>query len=173
MGMAHIPEDRQKTGIIPGFTVAENMVLDTYYDDRFSRGPQVDWQAVNEAAACFARDFDVRTPSVFLQAGHLSGGNQQKLVVARELSRDTRLVIAAQPTRGLDVGSIEYIHARLMEARDEGDGVLIMSSELDEILALSDRVLVMFKGRIVAEFDVARGEADRGAIGLAMAGEAA
>jgi ABC-type uncharacterized transport system ATPase subunit len=95
------------------------------------------------------------------------------VIVARELSRDTKLVIAAQPTRGIDVGSIEYIHERLMAARDEGDGVLIVSAELDEILALSDRILVMFKGRIVAEFDATETKPDKGAIGLAMAGEAA
>ncbi|WP_343078831.1 ABC transporter ATP-binding protein [Ostreiculturibacter nitratireducens] len=170
MGIAHIPEDRQRSGMIGNFTVAENMVLDTYYDERFAKGPQVQWDKVNEAAAVLSRDFDVRTPSVYLKAGHLSGGNQQKLVVARELSRETKLVIAAQPTRGLDVGSIEYIHKRLVEAREEGDGVLIMSSELDEILALSDRILVMFKGRIVAEFDASKGPVDKSAVGLAMAG---
>ena len=170
MGIAHIPEDRQRSGMIGAFTVAENMVLDTYYDDRFSRGPQILWPKVHEQAAVFAADFDVRTPSVYTRAGHLSGGNQQKLVVARELSRETKLVIAAQPTRGLDVGSVEYIHKRLVEARQEGDGVLIMSSELDEILAVSDRILVMFKGRIVAEFDETAGRFDKAAVGLAMAG---
>src|SRR5690606_16234309 len=107
-------------------TVAENMVLDSYYDARFSRGPNVRWPLVNEWAARAAVDFDVRTPSVFALAGTLSGGNQQKLIAARELARDTKLLIAAQPTRGLDVGSIEYIHARIMAARAEGDGVLIM-----------------------------------------------
>jgi simple sugar transport system ATP-binding protein len=173
MGMAHIPEDRQRMGLVAEFTVAENMVLDSYYSDRFSRGPQVRWDAVNAWSADAALDFDVRTPSIFAQAGHLSGGNQQKLIVARELARDTKLVIAAQPTRGLDVGSIEYIHGRLMAARAEGDGVLIMSSELDEILALSDRIVVMFKGRIVAEFDASAGPPEKGAVGLAMAGAAA
>lgn len=173
MGIAHIPEDRQRAGIIAGFTVAENMVLDTYYDERFSSGMQIRWDKVQENAARNAVDFDVRTPSVFAEAGTLSGGNQQKLVVAREMSRDTRFMIAAQPTRGLDVGSIEYIHQRLIDARDEGDGVLIVSSELDEILALSDRILVMFKGRVVAEFDASKGEVDKNAVGLAMAGAGA
>ncbi|MCK5749635.1 MAG: heme ABC transporter ATP-binding protein, partial [Oricola sp.] len=107
---------------------------------------------------------------VYLKAGNLSGGNQQKMVVARELERETKLVIASQPTRGLDVGSIEYIHSRLMGARDEGDGVIIVSSELDEIMALSDRVLVMYDGKIVAEFDATAGPLDKNAIGLAMAG---
>ncbi|MCC0036790.1 MAG: ABC transporter ATP-binding protein [Hoeflea sp.] len=173
MGIAHIPEDRQRAGIITGFTVAENMVLDTYYDERFSSGMQIRWDKVQESAARNAVDFDVRTPSVFAAAGTLSGGNQQKLVVAREMARDTKFMIAAQPTRGLDVGSIEYIHQRLIDARDEGDGVLIVSSELDEILALSDRILVMFKGRVVAEFDASKGEVDKNAVGLAMAGAGA
>lgn len=172
-GIAHIPEDRQRTGLIPSFSVAENMVLNTYYDERFSHGPQINWRRVAEKAAEFSRDFDVRTPTVYEAAGHLSGGNQQKLVVARELSREISLVVAGHPTRGLDVGSIEYIHKRLIEARDTGDGVLIVSSELDEILALSDRILVMFKGRIVAEFDANAGPVDKGAVGLAMAGAAA
>lgn len=172
MGIAHIPEDRQRTGIIPSFTVAENMVLDTYYDSRFSSGAQIKWDLVNRSAARGAVEFDVRTPSVFSAAGHLSGGNQQKLVIARELSRDTKLLLAAQPTRGLDVGSIEYIHERLIHARDEGDGVLIVSSELDEILALSDRILVMFKGSIIAQFENGNGQADKNEVGLAMAGAA-
>mgnify|MGYP003382615875 CR=1 FL=1 len=168
MGFAHIPEDRQRTGLIPAFTIAENMVLDSYYDDRFSKGPNMQWDVVNKAAARAVVDFDVRTGSVFDTVSTLSGGNQQKVIVAREMSRDTEFLIASQPTRGLDVGSIEYIHNRIAEARDEGDGVLIVSSELDEILALSDRILVMFKGRIVAEFDGAT--ADKATVGLAMAG---
>ncbi|MBX3573799.1 MAG: ABC transporter ATP-binding protein [Mesorhizobium sp.] len=173
LGMAHIPEDRQRTGIIAAFTVAENMVLDTYYDSRFSRGLAMDWQAVNQNSAAAAAAFDVRTPSIFEKAGHLSGGNQQKLVVARELNRDTKLLIASQPTRGLDVGSIEYIHKRIVDAREEGDGILIVSSELDEIMSLCDRILVMFKGRIVAEFGAAGRPANKNDIGLAMAGVAA
>jgi general nucleoside transport system ATP-binding protein len=169
-GIAHIPEDRQRAGIIANFTVAENLVLNSYYDKRFSHGPVMDWDAVNRNSAAAAAAFDVRTPSVFEAAGHLSGGNQQKLIVARELSRDTKLLIAAQPTRGLDVGSIEYIHGRIVAARDEGDGVLIVSSELDEITALCDRILVMFKGRIVAEFGAGARPPNKNEIGLAMAG---
>ena len=168
--MAHIPEDRHKSGMIGRFTIAENMVLNSYYDEEYTKGLSVDWNHVAETAAAFCVDFDVRTPSVFLEAGNLSGGNQQKMVVARELERQTKLVIASQPTRGLDVGSIEYIHRRLIESRDEGDGVLIISSELDEIMGLADRILVMFKGRIVGEFDNSGGKADRNAVGLAMAG---
>ena len=170
LGIAHVPEDRQRDGLIAAFTIAENMVLDTYYDARFSRGPMMDWNAVNRSAAEAVIDFDVRTPSVFEAAGHLSGGNQQKLIVAREMSRDTKLLIASQPTRGLDVGSVEYIHERIAAARDEGDGVLIVSSELDEILSLSDRILVMFKGRIVAAFGAGGRPVQKADIGLAMAG---
>ncbi|PID36695.1 MAG: heme ABC transporter ATP-binding protein [Rhodobacterales bacterium] len=170
MGMAHIPEDRHKSGMVDSFTVAENMVLNSYYDEVYSAGMAIDWKRVQETAAQFCVDFDVRTPSVFLEAGNLSGGNQQKMVVARELERQTRLVVASQPTRGVDVGAIEYIHERLIQSRDEGDGVLIVSSELDEIMGLSDRILVMFDGRIVAEFDNTGGGADRNAVGLAMAG---
>ena len=173
MGIAHIPEDRQRAGLIGSFSVAENMVLDTYYDDRFSGRAGIDWARVHAEASKIAQDYDVRTPSVHAAAAHLSGGNQQKLVVARELSRDTRFVIAGQPTRGLDVGSIAYIHARLMAARDEGDGVLIVSSELDEIIAVSDRILVMFKGAIVAQYHPHETAIDKSEIGLAMAGAAA
>ena len=170
MGMAHVPEDRHKSGMISNFTIYENMVLNTYYEDRFSSGPAIKWPEVLKTSAQYAVDFDVRTPSVYLKAGNLSGGNQQKMVVARELERETKLVIASQPTRGLDVGSIEYIHSRLMHSRDEGDGVIIVSSELDEITSLSDRVLVMYDGKIVAEFDATAGPLDKNAIGLAMAG---
>lgn len=169
-GMAHIPEDRHKSGMVDSFTVAENMVLNSYYSPAYSKGMAIDWPKVQETAAKFCVDFDVRTPSVYLPAGSLSGGNQQKMVVARELERETKLVIASQPTRGVDVGSIEYIHERLVASRDEGDGVLIVSSELDEIMGLADRILVMFDGRITAEFDNTGGKADRSAVGLAMAG---
>ncbi len=173
MGIAHIPEDRQRAGLIGTFTVAENMVLDSYYATPYSAGASIDWARVHADAARVAEQYDVRTPSVRAAAANLSGGNQQKLVVARELSRDTRFVIAGQPTRGLDVGSIAFIHERLMAARDEGDGVLIVSSELDEIMAVSDRILVMFKGRIVAEYAPHDTPVDKGTIGLAMAGAAA
>jgi simple sugar transport system ATP-binding protein len=168
LGMAHIPEDRQRSGVIAEFSVAENMVLDSYYDDRYSSGLALRWPDVYKASAEIVMDFDVRTSSIFELADHLSGGNQQKLVVARELSRDIKLLVASQPTRGVDVGSIEYIHQRTVEARDSGVGVLIVSTELDEILALSDRILVMYRGQIVAEFEA--GKATVSEIGLAMAG---
>lgn len=168
MGMAHIPEDRLKSGIIGEFTIAENMVLDSYYDKEYSSGITLRWPDVYRATVHNVVQFDVRTPSIFSRADHLSGGNQQKLVVARELARDVKLVIAAQPTRGLDVGSIEYIHKRIIEERDAGAGILIVSTELEEIMSLSDRILVMFRGRIVAEFE--GGTASASEIGLAMAG---
>jgi simple sugar transport system ATP-binding protein len=169
-GIAHIPEDRQRSGMISDFTVAENSVLDSYYEDRFSSGLRMRWPEVYAASAKIVEDFDVRTESIFSLADHLSGGNQQKLVVGRELSRAIKLLIAAQPTRGVDVGSIEYIHDRIVAARDGGVGVLIVSTELDEIMSLSDRILVMFRGRIVAEFK--GGAAGVKEIGLAMAGMA-
>ncbi|SDB56342.1 ABC transporter ATP-binding protein [Bauldia litoralis] len=170
-GIAHVPEDRQRDGLIEDFTIAENMVLDSYYDDRFSTGLNMHWQKVHEETARIVTEFDVRTSSVFDLAGHLSGGNQQKLVVARELSREIKLLIASQPTRGVDVGSIEYIHERIVAARDAGVGVIVVSTELDEIRGLSDRILVMFRGRVVAEFDSA--SATVAQLGLAMAGAAA
>jgi ABC-type uncharacterized transport system ATPase subunit len=168
LGVAHIPEDRQRMGLIGAFTVAENSILDSYYEDRYAAGIALRWPEVHKAGAEIVREFDVRASSVFALADTLSGGNQQKLIVGRELSRDIKLIIAAQPTRGVDVGSIEYIHKRIVEARDAGVGVLIVSTELDEIRALSDRILVMFRGRIVAHFDAATASVRD--IGLAMAG---
>jgi general nucleoside transport system ATP-binding protein len=168
MGMAHVPEDRQRSGMVSEFTVAENAVLDSYYEPRFSAGISLHWPKVDAEATLIVRNYDVRTESIYSLADHLSGGNQQKLVVGRELSRDIKLLVASQPTRGVDVGSIEYIHDRLVEARDRGVGVLIVSTELDEVMSLSDRILVMFRGRIVAEF--AGQGADKNRIGLAMAG---
>jgi simple sugar transport system ATP-binding protein len=171
-GIAHIPEDRQRMGMIGEFNVAENAVLDMYYDDEFSDWIRLRWPDVYEQSAKIVKDFDVRTESIFTLANHLSGGNQQKLVVGRELasdiSRELKLLVAAQPTRGVDVGSIEYIHDRIVEARDRGVGVLMVSTELDEIMALSDRILVMYRGRIVKEFEAARASVKE--IGLAMAG---
>ena len=154
--------------MIAEFNVAENMILDCYYEKRFSSGVTLRWPDVYRTAARNVADFDVRTESIFSLADHLSGGNQQKMVVAREMARDIKLLIAAQPTRGLDVGSIEYIHKRMIAARDAGVGVLIVSTELDEILSLCDRILVMFRGRIAGEFEA--GKATIAEIGLAMAG---
>lgn len=152
-GIAHIPEDRQRQGLVGGLSVAENLVLTRYHDEEFSNGIIMDWPAAHRAAENLIAEYDVRTPSPDVEASTLSGGNQQKVIVARELSRPLRLSIAAQPTRGVDVGSIEYIHSRIIKERDAGTAVLIVSTELDEVMALSDRLLVMYRGKIVADLD--------------------
>ena len=153
MGMAHIPEDRQRQGLVGGLSVAENLVLTRYHDEQFSHGVIVDWEAADAIAETLISEYDIRTPNKETGVGTLSGGNQQKVIVARELSRDLRLTIAAQPTRGVDVGSIEYIHSRIVKERDAGTAVLIVSTELEEVMALSDRLLVMYRGKVVAELD--------------------
>jgi len=167
-GVAHIPEDRQRSGLVMPFTITENMVLDSYYDPPYSKGILMDWDAAESATAQLVEQFDVRTPSISIPADNLSGGNQQKVIVAREFSRAVKLVIASQPTRGLDVGSIEYIHGRIVQARDDGAGILIVSTELDEVMALSDRLLVVFDGKIVAELDPK--QVTNADVGLFMAG---
>jgi simple sugar transport system ATP-binding protein len=149
LGVAHIPEDRGRDGLINYMTIAENYILDTYHREPYSKRGVLNLKAINENAAKGVKDFDIRTPSITTLAAALSGGNQQKVVVAREFSVPVQLVIAAQPTRGLDVGSIEYIHRRLVEQRDAGAAILIVSTELDEVLAVGDRIAVMFDGRIV------------------------
>jgi simple sugar transport system ATP-binding protein len=169
--VAHVPEDRQRSGLILDFDLAENFVLDSYYAEPYSRGLRMDWDYAHHHAEELIEQYDIRTPSSRVEAGNLSGGNQQKLIVAREFARDTKLIIASQPTRGIDVGSIEYIHSRIVEERDDGAAVLIVSSELDEILALADRILVMYRGKIVAE--VPGEEATASQLGLYMAGSAA
>ena len=168
-GVAHVPEDRQLSGLVLPFTITENIVLDSYHNEPISNGIRMDWNAARDRAERLVEQYDVRTPSTEVNVSTLSGGNQQKVIVAREFDRDVSLVIASQPTRGIDVGSIEYIHSRIVEERDLGAAVLIVSSELDEITALSDRILVMFEGQIVAEFD---GSASTTDIGLAMLGSA-
>jgi simple sugar transport system ATP-binding protein len=167
-GVGHVPEDRLRDGLVVDFSIADNMVLDTYDKPPFARGFVRNDRAVLEAAEERARDFDVRTPSVLQPASTLSGGNQQKVIVAREFSRPISLLVASQPTRGLDVGSIEYIHSRIVQKRDEGAAVMIVSPELDEVLALADRIIVMYRGRIVGI--VPGDEATREGIGLLMAG---
>jgi simple sugar transport system ATP-binding protein len=168
LSVAHVPEDRQRSGLVLSFTVAENMILDSYHSPPYSRGVRMDWAATRQAATKLVEEYDVRTPSIEVAVGDLSGGNQQKVIVAREFSRDVDLVIASQPTRGLDVGSIEYIHERIVQERDNGAAILIVSTELDEILALSDRILVMFRGRVIAERPAAETNATE--LGLFMAG---
>ena len=165
--VAHVPEDRQKSGLVLPFTVTENIVLDSYYEEPLSRGIRMDWDEAEEQATRLVEEYDVRTPGIHVAVSTLSGGNQQKVIVAREFDRDTTFIIASQPTRGIDVGSIEYIHSRIIEERDQGAAVLIVSSELEEVLALSDRILVIYDGRIAGEFD---GSATASEIGLAMLG---
>lgn len=167
-GVGHVPEDRLRDGLIVDFSIADNMVLDTFDRPPFARWIVRNDEAVLAAAGERAKDFDVRTPSVLQFASTLSGGNQQKVIVAREFSRPIKLLIASQPTRGLDVGSIEYIHARIVQKRDEGAAIIIVSPELDEVLALADRIAVMYRGRIVGIVDA--GTASREQIGLLMAG---
>jgi len=167
-GVAHIPEDRNRDGMIKGMTVAENFILNSYHLSPFSSGGVLNRKEIASAAEKAVRDFDVRTPSIDTDIANLSGGNQQKVIVAREFSRGVKLVIAAQPTRGLDVGSIEYIHKRIVEQRDAGAAVLIVSTELDEVLALGDRVAVMYEGRIVGILDSKQATRER--VGLLMGG---
>jgi general nucleoside transport system ATP-binding protein len=167
-GVAHIPEDRMRDGLIAHMTVSENFILDSYHREPYSRGVSLDRAAIREGAAKAVKDFDIRTPSVETWAGTLSGGNQQKVVVAREFSRPVKLVIAAQPTRGLDVGSIEYIHRRIVEQRDAGAAILIVSTELDEVLAVGDRIAIMLDGRIAAILDAAEATHER--VGMIMGG---
>jgi simple sugar transport system ATP-binding protein len=150
------------------YPVDENLILQTYYLAPFASGFNINPKAVDANARRLVREFDVRTPSIETPAGSLSGGNQQKVIVARELSREVHLLIANQPTRGLDVGSIEYIHHRIIEKRDEGVAVLLVSSELEEILNLSDRIAVMYAGEILAVIPAEQATAER--VGLLMAG---
>ena len=167
-GVGHVPEDRQADGLVGPFSVADNMVLNTWNWPEYSNAVVRDRAAVRENALKLVDDFDVRTASIDTPAGTLSGGNQQKVIVAREFNHAGRLLIASQPTRGLDVGSIQYIHGRIVAERDEGAAVLIVSTELDEVIALADRVAVMYEGRFVGILEGE--EIDRNRIGLMMAG---
>jgi simple sugar transport system ATP-binding protein len=167
-GLAHIPEDRQKHGLVMTYTIADNMILCDYYKSPFSVRGVLQQTAIDTNARELIKEYDVRTPSPYVAAGKLSGGNQQKVIVARELSRPVKLVIANQPTRGLDVGSIEYIHKEIILMRDRGVAVLLISAELDEIMALSDRIAVMYRGEIVTTVDAKT--VTREQLGLWMAG---
>jgi simple sugar transport system ATP-binding protein len=149
-GFGYVPEDRQEDGLVPDFSVAENLVLDVYDRPPFASGVALKLDAISANAKTLVDEFDVRTPSADRPVGTLSGGNQQKVILAREMSREVRVLLASQPTRGLDVGSIEFVHRRIVAERDRGVAVLIVSSELDEIYALADRIAVMYEGKIVA-----------------------
>jgi general nucleoside transport system ATP-binding protein len=169
-GIGYVPEDRSEDGLVADFSVADNLILDVYDQPPYASGLALNLDAINESAVRRVEEYDVRTTSVQTPAGTLSGGNQQKVVVAREMGRDVKLLIASQPTRGLDVGSIEFVHKRLVAQRDAGAAVLLVSSELDEIYALADRIAVMFEGRIVAFRPPSISEQD---LGLLMAGSGA
>jgi simple sugar transport system ATP-binding protein len=167
-GLGYVPGDRQKYGLVLGFPISDNLVLTRYYHRPFTRGVQRQDAAIEQWAEEKIKEFDIRTPSWAVPAGTLSGGNQQKVIVAREFSRDLKLLVLDQPTRGLDVGSIEFIHKQAVHKRDAGTGILLVSAELDEILELSDRIAVMYRGQIVALVE-GRPTANKEEIGLLMA----
>ena len=167
-GVGHVPEDRQRMGLVPSFVAKENAILGYHREDAYNRTIEMDEDYMFEECAAKMKDYDVRPANPNLQTSLFSGGNQQKLVVMREMSRDPRLLIVGQPTRGVDIGAIEFIHRRIIAMRDAGKAVLLVSVELDEILSLSDRILVMFSGEMMGEIRAA--EADERVIGLLMAG---
>ncbi len=167
-GVGHIPEDRHKRGLILKYSLYENAVLGKHHKSPFSKGIVMNYKAIREHCNTLIEEFDVRTPNDEVNASALSGGNQQKLIAAREISKDPDLLIASQPTRGLDVGAIEYIHKRLVKEREDGKAVLLVSLELDEILSLSDRIAVMYDGKIVEILD--RKDATEQKLGILMAG---
>jgi len=166
-GVGYIPEDRSKNGLVGDFTIAENFMINRSYGPPFAKGLSIDFANRERIAAELIDDYDVRTPSQVTLAKKLSGGNQQKVVVARELSRELNLLIASQPTRGVDVGSLEFIHERIIATRDAGKPVVIVSTELDEVTSLADRIAVMYRGRIVGIVDA---KTSRETLGRMMAG---
>ncbi|MFC0271362.1 ABC transporter ATP-binding protein [Metabacillus herbersteinensis] len=167
-GVSHIPQDRHKHGLVLDFPIGENIVLQTYYKAPFSKSGVLNFKEVYNKARALIKEFDVRTPSEYTLARSLSGGNQQKAIIGREIDRNPDLLIAAQPTRGLDVGAIEFIHKRLIEQRDNGKAVLLISFELDEIINVSDRIAVIYEGEIVAIVDPKQTTEQE--LGLLMAG---
>jgi ABC-type uncharacterized transport system ATPase subunit len=169
-GVGHIPEDRERHGLVGSYSIADNLVLNCYEDEPYSKHGIRDFGAISEHAEKLREEYDIRTSGIHSLAAALSGGNKQKVVVAREMSSNPKLLVASQPTRGVDVGSIEFIHKRIIEARDAGAAVLLVSAELDEVLSLADRVAVIHGGKVVAEMPAA--DADRAHIGQLMAGDA-
>jgi simple sugar transport system ATP-binding protein len=170
LGLAHIPEDRHHMGLVLKFEEYENAVLGYHRDERYGRGGMLDLKAMRAEAEAMIAKYDIRPPNAKLRTANFSGGNQQKIVVAREIERDPTTLIIGQPTRGVDIGAIEFIHRRIIDMRDAGKAVLLVSVELDEIRSLSDRILVMFAGKIVGEKSSDAGEQT---LGLMMAGIAA
>ncbi|MEN3793784.1 ABC transporter ATP-binding protein [Fulvimarina sp. MAC3] len=170
LGLAHVPEDRHRAGLVTAFSADENAILGYHRDSSYSSGLLLDRAAIRKQAEAYVEQYDVRPPDPSLKAANFSGGNQQKIVLAREMERAPKILLVGQPTRGVDIGAIEFIHARLIEMRDAGCAILLVSVELDEIRGLSDRILVMCGGRIVGE----RGpEASEGELGLLMTGMSA
>ncbi|MER3394123.1 MAG: ATP-binding cassette domain-containing protein, partial [Microcella pacifica] len=167
-GVGFVPEDRTEDGLVGTFTIAENLMLDRSTGAPFVKGGTLQLAHLAQFATERVEEFDVRTQGITSPAGSLSGGNQQKVVLARELSRELSLLIAAQPTRGLDVGSIEFVHKRIVATRDDGVPVIVVSTELDEVTALADRIAVMYRGRIIG---IVPGDTPRDVLGLMMAGE--
>ena len=167
-GVGHIPEDRLRFGMEVDMTLSENLALQTYYKAPLSQHGVLQADAMDKLANELVKEFDVRSAGIHVLAGSMSGGNQQKAVIARELNRDNELVIAAQPTRGLDVGAIEYIHQRLIDQRNDGKAVLVVSFELDEILNLSDRIAVINAGKVVGIVDAK--DTNKQELGLLMTG---
>ena len=166
-GMAHVPEDRHHMGLVLAFEESENTILGYHDQEAYLNGPMLDLDGIRTDARSKIEKYDIRPPNCRLKTANFSGGNQQKIVLAREMEQDPKVLIVAQPTRGVDVGAIEFIHKRIIEMRDAGKAVLLVSVELDEIRSLSDRILVMFAGRVVGE----RGpDATEGELGLLMAG---
>ncbi len=168
LGTAHIPEDRQRDGLVLEFPITDNLALQEYYKAPFSKGLIMQDGVMLENANKLIEEYDIRTPGASTSAGSLSGGNQQKVIIAREFTRDIKLLLASQPTRGLDVGSIEYIHSQIIKKRDTGTAVMLISTELDEIMKLSDRIAVMFDGEIVGIVDA--NTVTKEQVGLMMAG---
>ena len=172
LGLSYIPEDRQKTGTVGEFTVAENLIIGLHHHTKWYRtgllSKFMNWGQIYSVSRGMTKQYDVRTPSVLTKIRSLSGGNQQKVIVARELSKNPSVVIAAQPTRGLDVGVIEYVHRRILELRNDGKAIILVSSDLDELLTLSARIAVMYEGKIISYEDPEKTTDRR--LGLLMAG---
>jgi simple sugar transport system ATP-binding protein len=166
-GVGYVPGDRQRFGLILSFPIYDNLILTSYYRPPFARGLLREDDAIRASAKAQAERFDIRTRSVEAPTATLSGGNQQKVVVAREFDRPLSLLVLDQPTRGLDVGSIEFIHRQIIAKRDAGTAVLLVSAELDEVMEMSDRIVVMYRGRLVVEMDGRT--ADKSEVGLYMA----
>jgi simple sugar transport system ATP-binding protein len=170
-GVGHIPEDRHRRGLILDYTVAQNTVLGIHYRIPYVKRRGLDvinFTPIKEKAERLIQEFDIRPPDQKNLAGNLSGGNQQKVIVAREFDQNPKCLVAAQPTRGIDVGSIEFIHERLLQARDAGKAVLLISADLEEILSISDRIAVIYEGKIVGIMEPA--EATESSLGLMMTG---